>query len=574
MAGAGSVKSSAGTYTVWFMDSASNTVSKSVVVTSTDSIPPTCTIEENDITYGSTGTIAVSCTDTGSGLYYQKLTTSNFTSSNTNVATITAVSDPIAITNGYKYNLTINPVSAGSYNLSIKAGAVRDDNGNTNTLTTKAETITYKTYTITLDGQSASTQNTSTLYGRYKTGLYLDNSYEKLMTTSTNNITIPVKVGYTFGGYYTSTGGSGTQMIDANGYLTSSFTTTTYNANTTWYAKWTANTVVVNINKDGAAYSNSSMTVTLYNGTTATSYTSSVTSGSAATLTAVPAGNYNVYIGKDSNHKTTMVDSGVDASVTTGTTAGGSTTVTVNYQTLTMKGTQVSNLTVNSSTITSGGTVVVAKSVAHAISGTVNPGFTFASWTVTTGATVASSTTLSTNATLTSAATITAVALDQTNPTSNINTTNTLNQTSQTVTLSCEDLGGVAGYYFGSSSPTASSSYTATSGTSATVSQTVTSAGTFYLGCKDAAGNISSSSVTIYSYVLKRMVLNVTGNSGTYTTANYTLGTNNATTSTYLVPSGTSITVAQLQTLAKSSKPTGTSDSTYKIVSKGVLVHG
>ena len=268
--------SSAGTYYVWFMDSENNTVSKSVTVESVDSTPPTCVIEEKNITYGNNGTINVSCTDTGSGLYNQKLTTSNFQISDTNIATITSVSDPVEITNGYKYTLTINPVSAGSYNLSIKANSIKDNNGNTNILTTQSETISYIPYTITLDGQSPTTQNTSTLYGIYGNGVYLDSSYATLATTSSNPITIPLKSGYTFEGYYTDSNGNGTQMISASGYITSSFTNKKYNSNTTLYAKWTANTYTVTANANGGTIPST----TGWTGTGSTS-TKSVTYGSS-----------------------------------------------------------------------------------------------------------------------------------------------------------------------------------------------------------------------------------------------------------------------------------------------------
>ena len=39
------------------------------------------------------------------------------------------------------------------------------------------------------------------------------------MTTSTNNITIPTKTGYTFKGYYTENNSNGEQLINNNGYI-------------------------------------------------------------------------------------------------------------------------------------------------------------------------------------------------------------------------------------------------------------------------------------------------------------------------------------------------------------------
>ncbi|MCR5783124.1 MAG: InlB B-repeat-containing protein, partial [Clostridia bacterium] len=62
-------------------------------------------------------------------------------------------------------------------------------------------------------------------------------------------ITVPQKTGYTFGGYYTSTGG-GTQYINASGsFVNNAYSTVT--ADTTLYAKWTANTYTVAYNGNG-----------------------------------------------------------------------------------------------------------------------------------------------------------------------------------------------------------------------------------------------------------------------------------------------------------------------------------
>ena len=94
-------------------------------------------------------------------------------------------------------------------------------------------------YTITLNSSSATTQGTSMIYQKYNTGIYLDSALTTSMTTSSNNINIPSKTGYIFGGYYTEENGSGTMIINENGYITSSITNTTYKNNVTLYAKWT-----------------------------------------------------------------------------------------------------------------------------------------------------------------------------------------------------------------------------------------------------------------------------------------------------------------------------------------------
>ena len=63
-------------------------------------------------------------------------------------------------------------------------------------------------------------------------------TYDSAMPT----ITVPTRAGYTFGGYFTGTNGSGTQYYYANG---TSARTWNIADNTTLYAKWTANTNTV-----------------------------------------------------------------------------------------------------------------------------------------------------------------------------------------------------------------------------------------------------------------------------------------------------------------------------------------
>ena len=91
-------------------------------------------------------------------------------------------------------------------------------------------------YTITLNKQSGS-GGTSTIYLKYNTGWYSNSS----ASTSITSITRPTRYGYDFGGYYTSTGGTGTQIIDADGKIVSG-KLTYIAANDTLYAKWTPKT--------------------------------------------------------------------------------------------------------------------------------------------------------------------------------------------------------------------------------------------------------------------------------------------------------------------------------------------
>ena len=113
------------------------------------------------------------------------------------------------------------------------------------------------TYKVTLDNQSATTAGTTSIYEKYNTGIYLDSELKTAMTTSENPITKPTRSytvsfnanntgitmpsaitkSYSYSGHYTDAT-NGTQMINENGYITSSFTNTTYTANGTLYAHW------------------------------------------------------------------------------------------------------------------------------------------------------------------------------------------------------------------------------------------------------------------------------------------------------------------------------------------------
>lgn len=84
--------------------------------------------------------------------------------------------------------------------------------------------------TITLKADDATYTGTKTIYEKYGTGYYLNESYTKVMTASENKILIPKKDGYDFAGYYTS---GGTQIIDENGYITGTYTT-----DTEIFARW------------------------------------------------------------------------------------------------------------------------------------------------------------------------------------------------------------------------------------------------------------------------------------------------------------------------------------------------
>lgn len=115
-------------------------------------------------------------------------------------------------------------------------------------------------YEITLDNGGATTEGTTTLYEKYDNGWYLDNECTNKMTTSENGITVPEKTytveynyndatggnttesataTYTFGGYYTIEGGTGAEVITAEGKIwqENSFNTF-FDESGTIYASW------------------------------------------------------------------------------------------------------------------------------------------------------------------------------------------------------------------------------------------------------------------------------------------------------------------------------------------------
>ena len=127
---------------------------------------------------------------------------------------------------------------------------------------------TPKNYTITLDNQSATSGGSENIAVTFDATTNL---------TGTPAITVPTKTGYTFGGYYTATGGSGTQIIAANGNVNASasdasytYTSSTkqwkYAGNITLYAKWTANKYTITLDNQ-CAYSDGT-----HNGGSATEF--------------------------------------------------------------------------------------------------------------------------------------------------------------------------------------------------------------------------------------------------------------------------------------------------------------
>ena len=148
---------------------------------------------------------------------------------------------------------TASPKTITGYTSKFSSYTITPNSTTINTKITATANFTKEAekYTITLDNKSATTAGTTAIYEKYNTGIYLDSSLTKVMTTSANPIAKPTKTGYTFKGYYTKENGQGDQIINENGYITEKATNTTYTANTTLYAYYAAKTYKLTINPNG-----------------------------------------------------------------------------------------------------------------------------------------------------------------------------------------------------------------------------------------------------------------------------------------------------------------------------------
>ena len=236
------------------------------------------TASSSEINNSNNVTIPIKITETASGINNSEFTASdisvliNGTKVNPSTKTLTYNN----VSNGiYSYTLTLSGITLnGKVTLEIAAGAVKDIATNSNSKTTLDPSITVSNiYTISLNGNGATTAGTTAIYEKYNTGIYLDSTLTKAMTTSANaiptipprsytvsfnanntEITIPSAItkNYSYSGHYTDAT-AGTQMINENGYITSSFKNTSYTSNGTLYAHWKAkpSVTIPSISKTG-----------------------------------------------------------------------------------------------------------------------------------------------------------------------------------------------------------------------------------------------------------------------------------------------------------------------------------
>lgn len=154
---------------------------------------------------------------------------------------------------------TFSAVSPGSdtytgalYLAGAYQSATLETNQNNNVVSQGYKILDPVVYTITCNKQNG-TGGTSTFYEMYKLKFYENTSTK----ASIGAISVPTRDGYEFGGYWTGTNGSGSQITDSAGNLL--VNSTYFSANATIYAKWTATTTTVTVNHyvlntDGSTY--------------------------------------------------------------------------------------------------------------------------------------------------------------------------------------------------------------------------------------------------------------------------------------------------------------------------------
>ena len=318
------------------------------------------------------------------------------------------------------------------------------------------------------------------------------------------------------------------------------------------YTVCTANTYTIGYTLNGGTKGTNGPTSGTYNSVLtidnpSKTFTVNITNSASGTLSATSASKAQTFAGWTATNSTTgtaMYGTSSDAVSTAW--SNGATKVTAKY---------FKNLRSTSGTVT---LTANWTAVAVTLPTITKTGYT-CGYTATNGGTTITyaSGASYTPSTTTANVTLYTVCVDKTAPSPSISTTSNLKAASQTATLKCTDGVGVTSYYWGTNASPAASDYTTiTSTTSMSVNKTVSAAGTYYLICKDAAGNASSSTNKTYrSYTVNNMLLNVKGSKGTYTTANYT----SASTKTYIIPNSTAITLTSIYTAPTGGTYVGTS---------------
>ena len=240
----------------------------------------------------------------------------------------------------------------------------------------------------------------------------------------------------------------------------------------------------------------------------------------------------------------------------------------ITAQTVTKTGNSADATTSASATLTvkHGDTIKVTASA--------NTGYTFNSWS---GGYVSGEANPTTGTAVTAAKTITGSFTDKTAPTiTDIGGGMAQKATTQTLNLKCTDITGVTAYYFGTTNPTTADAIKTTTAADLTsltsssgLNKTVNAEGTYYLACKDAAGNFAKKSIVIRKYQVRAVIEKITGTAGTYTSANYETS---GTAKTYYIKENATITLTSVYQIQNSAAislfiheiPTGANPGLYK----------
>lgn len=208
------------TYYVWFKDTAGHTTYATKTVTASDTTTPSCTwgtFNPSSIGNGKTATISLTCTDSGSGIDYSNIKTTNIavkdgtdSSVNSDKIVISNISKE-NVTDGYKYTITVtgNSTVDGSAKLVLASDSVKDVTGNGNDSVSSGNITISNVSIITINAGSgiSSISGTGLTYdstSRKATGTFANGS-----TIDLSSLTITYKTGYS-GSSWSKTFGDGT----------------------------------------------------------------------------------------------------------------------------------------------------------------------------------------------------------------------------------------------------------------------------------------------------------------------------------------------------------------------------
>ena len=271
----------------------------------------------------------------------------------------------ISTSEGYTYK-------SGTITIGTNAAKSIEKGKSTHTIcgtTTINAQWTANKYTVTLNNQGATTAGTASVQATFDAAM--------------PSATMPTKTGYTFGGYYTTTNGGGTQYYNANG---GSARTWNIASNTTLYAKWTADTYPITYKDKGNV---------AFSGTHASGAPTTHTYGTATTLkTATKDGyTFNGWFTTSDCSGTAVTSLGATA-YTENITLYAKWTENLTTVTINTNPTKGGTVKVDDTNFTTGETVQVGIITTKKVTAVPNTGYGVAAWKVTGNASAAGGTTV------------------------------------------------------------------------------------------------------------------------------------------------------------------------------------